>query len=316
MAPAALQVSVIICTRNRAAALLPSLGSVAVALLQAAQSGPLAAEIIVVDNGSTDHTAAVISDWAAHCAFPVQAVTEPRKGLATARNTGIRHARGTLIVFTDDDCQLAPDYIVSALRHDAADTEPTLRGGRVELGDPTDLPFSIRTGQTAKTWQRRQASARDGSLNTALIGANMAMRRSLIDRLGPFDERFGAGGRFLGGEEIDYLYRAYLADVLIVYTPDMVIYHYHGRKLAAKVRDLVCQYDIGDGALLAKHGFKDRDLLRPLYWDVRKAAQEFFGGGYSRPALNISHRRRVWNVLQGMADFYGQSWRARLRGKP
>jgi len=96
----------------------------------------------VVGNGSTDQTSAVIQQWASGSPFPVRLLSEPKAGLARAQNLALRTAQGEIHAFTDDDCRLSQNYVNDLLRHDAADTELVLRGGRIELGDPTDLPLT------------------------------------------------------------------------------------------------------------------------------------------------------------------------------
>jgi glycosyltransferase involved in cell wall biosynthesis len=137
-----MKLSVIVGTRNRAYAIADCLSSVAAAFAKAA---PVDAELIVVDNGSTDETAKVVRNWLASRSFPVRFLFEPKPGLSAARNYAMRVAKGDLLVFTDDDCRLSENYVTDLLRHDAAEADPVLRGGRVELGDPTDLTLSIKT---------------------------------------------------------------------------------------------------------------------------------------------------------------------------
>src|ERR1017187_6698685 len=98
-----LKLSVVVATRNRAYAIAECLGSIAAAIAHAA---PLDAEIVVVDNGSTDDTAAVIKAWASASPVPVQLLSEPRQGKGRALNCALRAAQGELLVFTDDDCRL------------------------------------------------------------------------------------------------------------------------------------------------------------------------------------------------------------------
>jgi GT2 family glycosyltransferase len=57
-----------------------------------------------------------------------------------------------------------------------------------------------------------------------------------VDRI--FDERFGAGTNIPAGEDTDYIYRAYLADVTIEYVPDMAVFHHHGRKSVTQAINL------------------------------------------------------------------------------
>ena len=92
-----MKLSIIVCTRNRAHAIAGCLDSIAVSLSRAA---PIEAEIVIVDNGSEDNTSAVVQQWAESCTFPVRLLHEPRKGLAKARNCGLRSAQGGLLVFT------------------------------------------------------------------------------------------------------------------------------------------------------------------------------------------------------------------------
>ena len=137
-----MKLSVIVCTRNRAQAITPCLDSIASSL---ALAQPVDAEIVVVDNASEDSTSDVVRARSAKCDFPVNLVHELRMGVCNARNSAIRAARGELLIWTDDDCRLDESYVRNALQDDQQDAEPVLRGGRVELGDPTDLPLTIKS---------------------------------------------------------------------------------------------------------------------------------------------------------------------------
>jgi glycosyltransferase involved in cell wall biosynthesis len=270
-----MRLSVIVCTRNRAPAVPPCLDSIKDSLARASLDGD--AEIVVVDNASEDDTSAVVQAWAAANTIGVKLCIEPKKGLAAARNCGLGAARGDLLAFTDDDCRMSPTYVVELLEHDSRDVELTLRGGRVVLGDPTDLPLTIKD-TVLRRWSRRDRSARHENLGNALLGCNMAMRRGVADRIGPFDERLGAGSGIPGGEDTDYVLRAYLADVVIEQVPDMAVSHFHGRRSIAEANRLFKNYTLGSGALYAKYLFKDPDLCRQFYWDVKDACRELVTG--------------------------------------
>jgi GT2 family glycosyltransferase len=212
------------------------LNSVSAAIAYAA---PLDAEIIVVDNGSTDETGSIIRAWASTANVPVRHLFEPKPGLSRSHSRALLEAQGELLAFTDDDCRLTTNYVTDLLRHYDADSEPVLRGGRVELGDPFDLPLTIRITPEPILWNRRANSARHQPITGMINGCNMTMTRGIVETLGPFDERFGPGGVVGSGGDSDYLFRAYLAGFTLAYVPDMAVVHWHGRKTAAQGRKLL-----------------------------------------------------------------------------
>ena len=296
-----MRLSVIVATKNRAYAIAGCLDSIAAAITHAA---PVDAEIVVVDNGSTDDTGAIIKAWASESAVPVQLLFEPKSGLSCAHNRALRTARGDLLAFTDDDCRLSEDYISQLLRYDAADTGLVLRGGRIELGDPTDLPLTINTSPTRQQWSRAANSARHDNIGHSLAGCNMTMRRALVERVGSFDEGFGSGARIGSGGDTDYFIRAYLADVTLEYVPDMTVFHYHGRKTNDAGQKLLRNYMTGNGALYARYLFKDPNLCRPFYWDCKQALKEIITGKNTfLPDIGVSHRDKVVSSVRGAARY-------------
>jgi GT2 family glycosyltransferase len=290
--------SLIVCTRNRVHALGPTFDSIVCASARIRAN----VEFILVDNGSTDGTVAFAERWAADAPLPVTIVAEPARGLATARNAGIRAAAGDVLAFTDDDCRLDADYIAHVLESYADDPEPAIRGGRIELGDPRDLPFTIKTDQTPA---RYTAQRHPGGF---IHGANMTMRRSVVDRIGLFDTRFGAGATFLSAEDTEYIYRAYLAGICVEYTPSIVVFHHHGRRARDEVALLNRRYAQGNGALYAKY-IRQWGLLRNLFWDVKGAFLELLGGPPIDPVFGFSYRSNVIGCMTGMARYAAYSLR-------
>ncbi len=113
-APARLTVSVVICTRNRAPLLRAALASIA-----AQTRAP--DQLVVLDNGSSDDTPAVIAAFAHSAPFAVDAHTLAEPSIPAARNAGARAARGDVIAFLDDDAVARPDWLerlVAALERD------------------------------------------------------------------------------------------------------------------------------------------------------------------------------------------------------
>jgi glycosyltransferase involved in cell wall biosynthesis len=258
-------------------------------------------ELVVVDNGSTDNTRYLVSAWLRSAPLPARFVEERRPGLGAARNTGVQNARGRLIAFTDDDCRVARNYLSDMLRHFKRDKTPAIRGGRVELGDSTDLPVGIKVDDAEVVFHY--------PMHPGLIalGCNMVIPRDVFARVGPFDERFGSGALFKASEETEFFYRAYLSKVPVIYVPDMVVYHFHGRKTLDVARAHYWNYSIGTGALYAKHLFAGGGLHKHIYWDLRKAVRDIVThdgldqqGLFSRPSMMLQ-------IFKGMALFWANS---------
>jgi glycosyltransferase involved in cell wall biosynthesis len=301
-----MQLSVLVCTRNRPHNIIPCLDSIVQALSNAS---PVDAEIVVIDNASTDDTPAILRAWAAKSPFPVNRPFEPKRGASYARNCGLRAARGDLLIWTDDDCRLAPDYVATALKYDAADVELVFRGGRVALGNPSDYPISITWRQEPRRWHVKKH--RNRQLGGAFMGANMMMRRAMVDKIGLFDERFGAGSDIPAGEEIDYIYRAYAAGMMVEFAPDLVVYHHHGRKTIADARNIMCNYSIGSGAVLTKHAIRFPLKFANILLYAKNALLEILTGGKNRfmPQIGFSYRNLVACYAIGTTRFVSTSIR-------
>lgn len=256
-----LSVSVIICTRNRSSSLREALK--AILALNLKNIGNF--EILCVDNGSSDETRSVVEEFSDIAHFRVHYLFEPIAGLSYARNCGLTSASGDLIMFTDDDCLVPADWINVAAQIFADDLFK-LVGGRVELfnkGQPSPV---------TKTSPIRETMASPGQLFGFLHGANMAFGRAVVERIGTFDVRFGAGTQLQSAEDTEFAYRAVTHGVPVIYEPALVIHHDHGRTGKREIYHQLRGYSVGMGALLVKSLIAGRtDLVRPIYWDCRSA---------------------------------------------
>ncbi|MFN7110022.1 MAG: glycosyltransferase family 2 protein [Brevundimonas sp.] len=287
-------ISVILPTRNRAHILPAAIGA-----LDDAAFGH-SVEVLVVDNGSTDATKKIVTSLAPKN-IALLYLVEPIAGVCRAKNRGIRTAVGDLLVFTDDDCQVSLGYFNDLVAHYSDSTVPMILGGRVELGDPTDAAITIKTDDEPAQL------GEDQHPGGFIHGCNLTMSRSVLDKIGLWDEDFGPGARFIAAEETELNYRAHKAGIPVHYVPDMVTRHFHGRKTLDDVKRLNWQYQVGNGALLAKHA--DRTLLKHLYWYARNWAKEFVGGPLFDKTLNLSHRELVLGQIVGSARY----WTSRMR---
>ncbi|MDO6459089.1 glycosyltransferase [Granulosicoccaceae sp. 1_MG-2023] len=170
-----MKVSVILPTHNRAHTLARALDSVL------AQTRP-ADEIIVVDDGSDDDTAAVLAAYDG-----IQLIRQPNRGVSAARNTGIRAAAGDWIALLDSDDAWLPDKL--ALQEQAISAAPQ---ARLCHGNETWL----RLGEPLKQLKKHRKRGGDiftDCLPLCVISPSAVMlRRDLLDETGLFDENLPA----------------------------------------------------------------------------------------------------------------------------
>ena len=119
-------ITVIMCTRNRARQLRNVLDT----FVRLTPPVDATWEMLVVDNGSTDDTAATIDAFADR--LPLRRISEPKAGLSNARNAGVRAAKGEYICWTDDDVELDPGWLAAYARAFHRYRDGTIFGGIVE----------------------------------------------------------------------------------------------------------------------------------------------------------------------------------------
>jgi len=161
----------------------------------------------------------------------VRFVHSELKNLSNARNVGIAAARGDICAFTDDDCEVAPDWVSTIIETFQARPDIGVLGGEVVAPKSTQ-PWRISTCPAAHVIEgewlpSRQAEAPPGFY---MIGANMCVRRDVAELVGPFDVILGAGARFACCEDQDYGFRAAALKVGFMTTPKLVVHHTTGRR--------------------------------------------------------------------------------------
>ncbi len=222
-------VSLVICTRDRPKQLedcLKSLQNLAVA----------PHEVLVVDNAPKNQlTAQLVAQMP-----EIRYICEPHPGLSMARNTGIQHTTGDLIAFTDDDVRIHPNWMISlqsAFRnpHIMAVTGLILPG---ELETDSQVIFEMNHSSIHGEYQAKLFDdaffARDQSFGVPVwrmgAGANMAFRRQILEKVGNFDERLGAGASGCS-EDSEMWYRILAEGGICLYEPTAVVFHYHRRDM-------------------------------------------------------------------------------------
>lgn len=170
-------------------------------------------EVIVVDNGSTDTTEEVTRRFADR--LPVVYVAEPRPGKSWAVNTGLRHAKGDLILFTDDDILPGPGWLVDYAAAAASHPDFDLFGGPVRLEWPCEPPSwaVCDSFMFSACFSHADPAIGSGPCVDKKIGGNFAVRTSAVAEQMGFDLSMGPrpdSGSIMGEEKefIDRLERA------------------------------------------------------------------------------------------------------------
>jgi glycosyltransferase involved in cell wall biosynthesis len=287
-------ITVVICTRDRVSMLQTALDSVR------AVNYP-DVEIIVVDNAAaTDATRRYVDALADP---RVRVIDEPRPGLSRARNTGLLAATGDVVAFTDDDVVVDRHWLAAIARGFARGESVTCVSGLVpaaELRTPAQAYFDARVGWSACLRTRMfewAAPPSDIPLFPFAVGhygtgANFAVDRAAVLRLGGFDEALGAGSPTGGGEDLDMFFRLLRAGGVLVYDPASVVWHRHrasSEGLAAQSRT----YGVGLGAWIAKIAC-DRATAPQAFSTALLRAPEFvkylsYSASTAQPAEELVH---------------------------
>jgi glycosyltransferase involved in cell wall biosynthesis len=202
-----MHVTVVVPTSGRAGYLEVTLDSLS------SQRTAVPHEVIVVADGAADGTLGVAERFGARVVRHGD-----RRGLNAARNTGLREARGDLIAFVDDDVFVPPGWL-DALAN-GAERHPEAEA----FGGPIRPRFE---GHTPRACGREDPPITALDLGPADVeaevvwGANFAVRRSAVERVGEFDESFDRGH----GDEEDWLMRLRAAGGRIVYLADAGLDH-------------------------------------------------------------------------------------------
>ena len=196
--------SVVVVTRDRSARLERLLASLA---RQAAPASAL--EVIVVDDGSTDDTPALLGSATANGTLELRPIAAPgRPGVAALRNLGWRAARAAHVAFVDDDCEATPGWAAAILE---------------AISDHPEAGFQGRTTPLEGELARTSPLTRSKLIEAAgpwYQTCNIVYPRALLERLGGFDQRYA-----VAGEDTDLGWRAREAGVAIAYLPAAHVHH-------------------------------------------------------------------------------------------
>jgi glucosyl-dolichyl phosphate glucuronosyltransferase len=297
-----LDATVLICTYNRADLLAETLDS-----LRETVAPGLEWDVIVVDNNSTDWTRDVVSSRISGFPVPLTYLFEPRQGKSNALNTGLAATDATIIVFTDDDVRVSEGWLEASCRPLIDDPGIDYTGGPVQPIWERPRPHWLDS-KRSDLWgtlaildygperfvfeERRRVP----------LGANMSVRRSLIERIGGFDPSLGRkGNSLLGQEQAEFFCRSRASGARGIYVPEASLQHH------VPAKRLTCEYflrwwywkGVSKALLEQRHPITEMgiDLSRvPTVAGVPR----FLVGSALRDLLGLAAAALTWNAIEAM----------------
>jgi GT2 family glycosyltransferase len=228
-------------------------------------------EVIVIDDGSTDSTAAIARRHG------VRLLTTENQGLASARNAGLALARGEIVAYLDSDARPDPEW----LAHIVATFE---QGDYAGVGGP-NIPPPEDVGVAECV-----ANAPGGPIHVLLDdrraehipGCNMAFRRSYLEALGGFDPQFR-----IAGDDVDVCWRVHDRGWAIGFAPGAVVLHNRRGSIRGYLKQ---QYEYGKAEALLEGKW-------PAHYN-RLGHHTWTGSVYGRTGPTVLSPRR-WQIYYG-----------------
>ena len=184
-------------------------------------------EIIVVDDGSDEPLAPVV-ERTAEAGLPVRCLTQGKAGLNAARNHGVAMSEGEVIAFLDDDTIVSPGW-AAAVEDGFANNECEALGGRVvlQLEGGGELPDWLTERRlTYLSHYDLGGEPREVNEPPLPVGANFALRRSALERLGGFRDGLDRiGNELISNGEYELLRRILADGGEILYWPTAEVLH-------------------------------------------------------------------------------------------
>lgn len=217
-------------------------------------------QVIVVNDSSEISVETTISPF--QNKLNLTLLTQPNSGPATARNTGAFAAAGKFLVFTDDDCTVAPDWLQN-LEQRFVETPDCLIGGRTVNALPDNI-YSTASQQLIDYLYSYYNAIGDRA--QFFTSNNFALPAEAFQKIGGFDTTFSLAA----GEDREFCFRWLNLGGRAVYAPEVIVYHSHALTLRKFWQQ---QFNYGRGAFLfgqiiSKHGAKGKRQHPSFYLNL------------------------------------------------
>ncbi len=233
-------VSVVICTRNRGRRIFETMESVF------ANDNP-SFEVLVIDQSTNDETNSTLQPYRADSRF--RYVPTQTQGTGLSRSIGLSQARGEIVLYTDDDCVVPPDWIsaiqrVFDLNPQAAVACCSIRPGAHDATQGTIPANHFKSDRVLNSFM--------GHYESIWMAAGMAVRKREALLWGGFDSAMGPGSAFECGEDVDMVLRALHHGHQVCELSQVAVIH-NGFRTFEEYRSVIARDLVGLGAAHAKY---------------------------------------------------------------
>jgi GT2 family glycosyltransferase len=252
--------------------------------------------IIVGDNASADSTPKIVE--MRKTSFPTELIllNVSSPGKSAVLNQAIRRSTGEVLAFLDDDVVVDSSWLEEIENFFQSNRAHCVGQGRIRtgLGDPPD-PEIRRLLQRYRTIPELEFSNDIGDLHS-LNGANIAIRRTVFDRVGYFDERLGPGASGTS-EDVELAQRIRKADMKIAYMNRAIVYHRVDRERLTEKYFKQTHWRQGASRFL----MKKRSSAEIIYNLIRASGQYGYFTLFGNERDRYRSKGRIYHYL-GMMD--------------
>ena len=205
-------------------------------------------EIIIINDGSTDNTLEIINQYKNHKNVIIK-THDKNMGLAAARNTGIQNACGEILIFIDSDMEVKKDWLSKAM---AIFKNKNIVGVMGQYAPVPKTPLNKLDQYLYSSLRGAKKKYVDGDAIPFqyFLFSNTAIRKSVFDALGGFDEKF----KEYGGEDTELAIRLYeLYPGGLYYYSTLITFHHSKKDLREYCENLTMYGAINLHQLIIKH---------------------------------------------------------------